>query len=93
MRGAHGHGVRPPAKTRVTATLERGGRVYARENDRRGGIRLTQRRDVTPGRYRWVIREKPRNIVVRDDNGKRLHRAEQHMITIVPVTIRWTQRK
>jgi hypothetical protein len=85
-------GVRPPAKTRVTATLERGGRVYARERDRRGGIRLTQHRDITPGRYRWVIREKPRNIVVRD-HGRRLHRAVQHMITIVPVTIRWTRRK
>ena len=38
------------------------------------------------------MRKKPRNIVVRD-NGRLLHRAEQRMITIVPVTIRWTRRK
>ena len=82
----------PPRLRRVTATLERAGRVYAVERDRRGGIRLTQRRTITPGRYRLFIREKVKRFVLRR-NGRRLHTAEQHMTTIVPMTIRWTRRK
>lgn len=81
---------KPPRLRKVTARLTHAGRVYAAENDRRGGIRLTQRRKITPGRYRLIVREKPKKMIVRD-NGKRLHRAEQHMITIVPMTIRWTR--
>jgi hypothetical protein len=83
-------GVRPPRTRKVTATLTRAGRTYAWETDRRGAIRLTQRRRITPGRYRLIIRKKPKKMIVRH-NGKRLHRAEQHMITIVPLTIRWTR--
>jgi hypothetical protein len=83
---------KPPRLRKVTATLTRAGRVYAAERNRRGGIRLTQRRTITPGRYRLIVREKPERMIVRH-RGKRLHRAEQHMITIVPMTIRWTRRK
>jgi hypothetical protein len=83
-------GVRPPRTRKVTATLTRAGRIYAAETDRRGAIRLTQRRRITPGRYRLIIRKKPKKMIVRH-KGKRLHRAEQHMITIVPLTIRWTR--
>jgi hypothetical protein len=82
---------KPPALRGVTAKLTRAGRVYAADNGRRGGVRLTQRRTITPGRYHLVMREKPRNMIVRK-NGKRLHRAKQHMVTIVPLTIRWTRR-
>lgn len=82
---------RPPRRRGVTATLTRAGRVYASEQDRRGGVRLTQRRTITPGRYRLTMREKPERMIVRH-NGRRLHRAEQRMITIVPITIGWTQR-
>jgi hypothetical protein len=85
-------GVRPPDRRRVTATLERAGRVYARETDRRGIIRLTQRRTITPGRYRLILQKKPRKIIVRR-NGKRLHRAEQHMLQVVRVKIGWTRHK
>jgi hypothetical protein len=77
-------------KRNVTATLERAGRVHAADTNRRGSIRLTQRRTITPGRYRLIMRKKPKKMIVRH-NGKRLHRAEQHMITIVPLTIRWTR--
>lgn len=82
----------PRGVRRVTAKLMRAGRVYATDNDRRGGVRLTQRRTITPGRYRLVMREKPKRMIVRDEHGKRLHRAKQHMITIVPVTVGWTRR-
>ncbi len=67
-------GVRPPDRRNVTATLERAGRVYAKETARRGDIRLTQQRTIMPGRYRLILRTKPRKIVVRR-NGKLLHRA------------------
>jgi hypothetical protein len=86
-------GMRGSRIRQATATLTRFGRVYAAETNRRGAIRLTQRRTITPGRYKLIIRAKPRKMIVRDENGKRLHRAEQHMITIVPMTIRWTRRK
>jgi hypothetical protein len=79
-------------KRKVTATLERAGRIHAKDGDRSGGIRLTQRRRITPGRYRLIMRKKPKKIIVRD-HGKRLHRAKQRMITIVPVTIRWTRKR
>jgi hypothetical protein len=87
-------GVRPRRyhMRNVTATLERAGRVHAADSDRRGGIRLTPRRDITPGRYRLVMRKKPKKMIVRH-HGKRLHRAEQHIITIVPITIPWTQKR
>jgi hypothetical protein len=69
----------------------RAGRVYAADTNRRGAVRLTQRRTITPGRYRLIMREKPRKMIVRR-GGKRLHRAEQHMITIVPITIGWSRK-
>jgi hypothetical protein len=81
----------PPGLRGVTAKLMRGGRVYAADNARSGGVRLTQRRAITPGRYRLVMRKKPKRMIVRDEHGKRLHRARQHMITIVPITVRWTR--
>jgi hypothetical protein len=80
-------GVRPPRTRKVTATLTRAGRIYAADIDRRGPILLTQRRRITPGRYKLIIKEKPKKMIVRH-NGKRLHRAMQHMITMVPITIR-----
>ena len=43
---------------KVTARLERAGRVHAGGTDRRGGIRLTQRRDIMAGRYRLVLKKK-----------------------------------
>jgi hypothetical protein len=87
-------GVRPRRyhERNVTATLERAGRVHAKDGDRGGGIRLTQRRDIGPARYRLIMRKKPKKMIVKD-HGKRLHRAKQRMIHIVPVTIRWTQKK
>jgi len=77
---------------KVTATLERAGRVHARDKDRRGGIRLTVRRDIKAGRYRLIVRKKPRRFVGKDSRGKK-YRAIQHQITIVPVTVRWRQKK
>ena len=87
-------GVRPLRRHRrkVTATLTRAGLVYAADTNRRGAIRLTQRRTITPGRYTLILRKKPKRMIVRH-HGKRLHRAEQHVITTVPVTIRWTRGK
>jgi hypothetical protein len=81
---------KPPPLRAVTAKLTRAGRVYAVDNGRDGRLRLTQRRTITPGEYKLIMRKKPKNIIVRH-NGKRLHRAKQHMITIVPVTIRRTR--
>jgi hypothetical protein len=83
---------KPPRLRKVTARLYRAGRVYAAENDRRGGVRQTQRRNITPGRYRLVFEEKRRKLIVRH-NGRLLHRAEQRMVTIVPLEIRWSRRK
>jgi hypothetical protein len=77
---------------RVTATLERSGRVHARDKNRRGGIRLTVRRDIKAGRYRLIVRKKARMVTTRDGQGKR-YRAIQHRITIVPVTVRWRQKR
>lgn len=76
---------------RVTARLERAGRVHARDTDRRGAIRLTQRRDIMAGRYRLVLKKKKKNIVVRNRKGKKLYRATTQEFTIIPVTIRWNR--
>jgi hypothetical protein len=78
---------------KVTATLERAGRVHARDTDRRGGIRLTQRRDIKAGRYRLVLRKKKKNIVVRNSKGKKLYRATTQEFTIIPITVRWKQKR
>ena len=83
-------GMRPPRVDKVTATLTRAGKTYAHEMDRHGPILLTQKRPMTPGRYKLIIREKPRKMIERR-NGKRLHTAELHKLTIVPVTIRWAR--
>ena len=77
---------------RVTATLERAGRVHARDKNRRGGIRLTVRREIKAGRYRLIVRKKPRTVTTRDSQRKR-YRAIQHRVTIVPVTVRWRQKR
>jgi hypothetical protein len=77
---------------RVTATLERSGRVHARDKNRRGGIRLTVRRDIKAGRYRLIVRKKPRMVTTRNSQGKR-YRAIQHRITIIPVSVRWRQKR
>ena len=69
-------GVRPPAKTRVTATLERRGRVSTRE--RATAAAASASRNAATSRLGGTggsSREKPRNIVVRDDNGRLMHRA------------------
>lgn len=94
-RSSHGkchrrtvRGVKFPRIRHATATLERAGRVYAIERDRRGGIHLTKRRKITPGKYRLYIREKPKRFIVRDAKHRKLHRAKQLMITIVPITVR-----
>ena len=83
-------GLRPPRTRKATATLTRAGRIYAAETNRRGAIRLTQHRTITPGRYRLIIHSKPKRIIVRH-KGKRLHWARHHHITTVPVTIRWSR--
>lgn len=80
-------GVRPPRIPNATAKLTRAGRVYAVDKDLGRGLRLTQRRKITRGRYHLVIREKPRKMTVRDERRRKLHKAIQHMVTIVPIRI------
>jgi hypothetical protein len=65
--------------------------VYATETDRRGVIRLTQRRTITPGRYRLILEKKPRHVIAKSSQGKRLHRATQRMVQVAHVTIGWTR--
>ncbi|HCB06953.1 MAG TPA: hypothetical protein PLZ93_04140 [Nocardioides sp.] len=79
---------RPPHSTKVTAYLERGGKKYAVEYDRRGGIRLVQKRTIKPGAYTLVIKEKPVRRTIRD-HGRPLHRARINSITVVPLRIGW----
>jgi hypothetical protein len=84
----------PPDRDKVTAKLVRAGTIYAAERNRKGGIKLIQRRAITPGRYLLEIREKPRRIVVRHNGtGRRLHWAKQEQIVRVPLTIKWNRHK
>jgi hypothetical protein len=82
-------GTPPPRIRRATAVLTRGGRTYAAGTDTPGRIRLTERRKITAGKYRLIIKEKPKKMIVRT-GPKRYQTAEQNMVTIVPVTIRRT---
>jgi hypothetical protein len=86
-------GVRPHDPNLVTARLERAGRLYATETDRRGIIRLTQRRTITPGRYRLVLEKKPRLHVPIRSKGKLLHKGTQRRVQYVPLTIGWTRQR
>ena len=81
----------PPDRDKVRATLTRGGVTYASERDRTGGIRLVQRRTITPGYYTLTIREKSKPIVVRH-RGKKLHEARQEYYVTVPLMIRWFRK-
>lgn len=79
----------PPDRDLVRATLTRAGVTYAVERNRKGAIRLIQRRPITPGNYLLTLREKSQYFVVRRNNGNRLHRARQDWYVHVPLRIRW----
>jgi hypothetical protein len=77
----------PPPKIRqATAILTRTGRRYATGTDIRGRIRLKQQRKITAGKYRLIIKQKPKKLNVRQ-HGKRPHTAEQHMVIAIPVDV------
>ena len=80
-------GVIPPRKRRATAALTRNGRAYATGTDRGGHIRLVERRKVTGGNYKLIIKGKPKKVIVKR-NGKRVQTVEQNMVTIVPIAVR-----
>jgi hypothetical protein len=80
-------GTPPPRIRRATAVLTQGGRTYAAGTDTLGRIRLTERQKITAGKYKLLIKEKPKKMIVRT-RPKRFQTAEQHMVTIVPVNIR-----
>jgi hypothetical protein len=78
----------------VTATLERAGHVHAKDRDRRGGIRLTQHRDIIAGHYRLSLKKKKqKNVIFKNDRGKKLYRGSTQEITVIPVTVRWKQKR
>jgi ChpA-C len=76
----------PPKVRRATAILSRRGRTYATGTDIRGRIRLKGRRKIPAGKYRLIIRQKPRKMIVRQ-NGRRLHTAEQHIEIHIPINV------
>ena len=80
------HGPPPPKVRRASAILARGARTYAAGTDIRGRIRLNQRRKFTAGKYRLIIKQKPKKMIVRQ-NGRRLHKAEQHSVIHVQINL------
>ena len=76
----------PPKIRRATASLTRSGRTYATGTDIRGRIRLEQRRKVKVGKYRLIIKQKPRKFIARQ-KGRRLHTAEQQVVVNIPINL------
>ena len=84
-------GLRPPRTHRlgVTATRTRAGpRLRCGERPRRSDPARSSAGLSHPGPYKLTIAKKPKRIIVRDQNGKRLHWAMHHSTTSMPVTIR-----
>jgi hypothetical protein len=76
----------PPQIGRATAIFTRGGRTYATGTDIRGRIRLEGRRKMPAGMYRLIIRQKPKDTVVRQ-HGKRIRANEQRVEIHIPVNV------
>ena len=77
----------PPTVVRqATTILSRNGRTYAAGTDTRGGIRLTQRRKITSGKYTLIIRQTPKKTIV-GRNGGRIQTAQQNIEIRIPVNL------
>jgi hypothetical protein len=77
----------PPAKVRrATAILTRAGRTYAGGSDIQGRIRLHGRRKVSPGKYKLIIRQKPKETIL-SQHGKRIRAAEQRVEIHIPINV------
>jgi hypothetical protein len=77
----------PPSPVRqATVALTRAGQTYATGTDNRGRIRLDGRRRLPAGKYKLIIRQKPRETVVRQ-HGQRIRAARQQVEIHIPINV------